>query len=211
MARNIEMNYKTSDGSYEILYPMTTIEQVGNLEKSLNNFVTKESLIENRIASYFQLQSWDAINSDLQSGNTENYVIGSYKFITLNGTAGPFSFNNIQAYAVIIGINHNSSIEGNNRLHLQISLNPENTQTLGRASMNATNTNAGGWTSSYMRQIVCSQFYNCLPSDLRSVVKTTTKYTSAGSQSTSIISSSDRIFLLSEFEVFGAISNSASG
>ena len=118
MARNIEMNYKTSDGSYEVLYPMTTIEQLENPEELQDFFVTKQALIENGVFSYFWLQSWDAISRDLQSGNIENYTIGSYKPIILNGTAGPISFNNTQAYAVIIGINHNSSREGNNRLHL---------------------------------------------------------------------------------------------
>lgn len=36
MARNIEMNYKTSSGSYEVLYPATNITSVIDLQNQLN-------------------------------------------------------------------------------------------------------------------------------------------------------------------------------
>ena len=101
--------------------------------------------------------------------------------------------------------------QGNNKLHLQLALNSANNKLLGNAEMNATATNNGGWGSCQMRTRECADLLNCLPSDLQAVVKTTTKYTSAGGESTNIVSSSDKIFLLSEFEIFGTTNYSVSG
>ena len=62
-----------------------------------------------------------------------------------------------------------------------------------------------------MRNTILAQLFDCLPTDLQAVVKNTTKYTSAGNESTNIVSTSDRLFLLSEFEIFGNITYSVSG
>ena len=153
--------------------------------------------------------SWNNINSYLSDGNINMFNIGDYHSIVLNGTAGDITFNNVQAYAIVIGKNHNSSVEGNNKLHLQIALNTANTQLLQDAQMNTTATNAGGWNGCYMRNTICSQFLNCLPSDLRDIVKDTIKYTdnygnNGGNNQSHVTSTTDKVFLLSEYEIFGA-------
>lgn len=79
------------------------------------------------IRATFSEMSWEAINNSMSLGDTASFAVGNSKQITLNGSAGPLSFSGTTAYAVIIGINHNSSIEGTNRLHLQISTNSSNT------------------------------------------------------------------------------------
>lgn len=155
--------------------------------------------------------SWDEINYWVETGYASSFTVGDYKELTLNGSAGSLSFNNTKAYAIIIGINHNISKEGNNKLHFQLAFDNANTKLLGEAGMNSGNSTQGGWNASRMRTRECANLINCLPSDLQSVVKTTVKYTSAGKgQDSEIVASSDKIFLLSEFEIFGSIFGSTS-
>ena len=68
--------------------------------------------------------------------------------------------------------------------------------------MNSSDTNSGGWTSSAMRSRMAT-FKGYLPSDLQTAIRTVTKKTSAGAQSTTINSTSDDLFLFSHVEVFG--------
>lgn len=91
--------------------------------------------------------------------------------------------------------------------------------------MNTTNTNSGGWQSSVMRQQVLdsdassatsgssNSFLAALPSDLQAVLKQCTKYTNNTGQTSSqsaVTSTQDWVFLLSEYEVRGAITYSNS-
>lgn len=155
--------------------------------------------------------SWSEINYWVEAGYASSFTVGDYKELILNGSAGSLNFSNARAYVTIIGINHNTSKEGSNRLHFQLAFDNANTKLLGEASMNSSNSTQGGWNASQMRTRECANLISCLPNDLQSVVKTTVKYTSAGrGQNSEIVASSDKIFLLSEFEIFGSIFNSAS-
>lgn len=72
-----------------------------------------------------------------------------------------------------------------------------------RYQMNASNTNVGGWKNSKMRTSVMPTLLSQLPSDLQSVIKEVYKRTSAGNKSTTIETTNDKLFLLSEVEVNG--------
>lgn len=91
--------------------------------------------------------------------------------------------------------------------------------------MNTTNTNSGGWQSSIIRTQVLdadassatsgssNSFLAALPSDLQAVLKQCTKYTNNTGQTSSqsaVTSTQDWVFLLSEYEVQGAITYSNS-
>lgn len=67
--------------------------------------------------------------------------------------------------------------------------------------MNSSDTNSGGWDSSSRRYWCNEGFYNAI--DLKSLVKRVNKITSVGNKSTSIYTSTDYCFLLSENEIFG--------
>lgn len=177
--------------------------------------------------------TWEQISQVSSNGVGDTYWdIGDAKAVTLNGTVGICTFSNETYYAFIIGFNHNSTLEGDNRIHFQFgktalsdgtdvcfidsSFNSVVSAT-GYFSMNSSNTNVGGWSSSQMRNTICGTslssysgtFIAALPSDLRSVLKTVTKYTdNAGNSSTSaanVTATTDVIFLLAEYEVFGTI------
>lgn len=84
--------------------------------------------------------------------------------------------------------------------------------------MNATSTNAGGWQNSQMRTNICGTSLSSysgtiiavIPAALRAVLKSVTKYTdNTGRGSTTasnVTATTDYFFLLSEYEVFGSIS-----
>ena len=62
-----------------------------------------------------------------------------------------------------------------------------------------------------MRTSTMATLLNQLQSDLKSVIKAVDKRSTAGSQSTTIDTTSDKLFLLSEIEIFGALTYSKAG
>ena len=188
------------------------------------NFLTADPVLNNN--------DWATISAYSSAGTAANYwAIGDRKAVTLNGTVGNFTFSSVATYAFIIGFNHNSSYEGSNRIHFQFgktaltggadvcfidSKYGSNVSATGYFSMNSSNTNVGGWSSSQMRSLLgtslssySGKFIGALPSDLRAVLKSVSKYTdNAGDGSTSaanVTATTDYLFLLAEFEVFGTI------
>lgn len=70
--------------------------------------------------------------------------------------------------------------------------------------MNQTNTNAGGWDASYMRNTVMPIFYNLLPSDFKEVLSPViTKACKSGNDGT-VVESEDILFLPAEREIFAS-------
>lgn len=176
--------------------------------------------------------TWDDIKTVSDNNQGANYwSVGSYKNITLSGTAGILNVSGTYR-AFILGFNHNSSIEGNNRIHFMIGKNSggtdiafcdsqyDKTGSSTAFRMNISNTNVDGWKQSYMRKTILyststagqsGSFMATLPSDLRAVMKSCTKYTdNAGYSSDSqenVTVTTDYLWLCSEFEVQGAITN----
>lgn len=176
---------------------------------------------------------WDTISEVSSAGEAANYwSVGDRKQVTLNGTVGSCTFSNYSTYAFIIGFNHNSSREGSNKIHFQLaktalsggtdicftdsSYNSSGSSAAFR--MNTSNTNSGGWEDSYMRNSICGtsktstsgRFMGAIPSALRNALKSVTKYTdntgNASTSSSAVTATTDYIFLLSEYEVFGSCS-----
>ena len=176
-------------------------------------------------------QTWAEIKQVSDAGQAANYwSVGDVKTIKLNGKAGNYTFSNLSVDVFILGFNHNSSKEGTNRIHFQIGkisgkdvalcdsrYNNEQTST-GYFHMNTSRTNSGGWNNSAMRKTLlgnsntptsplANSLMAVLPSDLRAVMKSVTKYTDntgGGSNTASYVTATtDYLFLLSEFEVFG--------
>jgi len=74
--------------------------------------------------------------------------------------------------------------------------------------INSTNTNVGGWKSSARRTWCNSVYYNALPSAFKSLVKSVTKQTTEGSQSTTLENTEDYVWLPSEYEIYGTKTHS---
>ena len=168
--------------------------------------------------------SWEDVRKISDAGLASSYFnVGDRKAITLNGTVGNLSLSNVTTYAFIIGFDHNASVEGANRIHFQLAKTAisggsdicfvdskyGNTGSDAAFRMNTTNTNSGGWNNSYMRKNICPAFKNVLPAALKNALKSVTKYTDntgKGSAASAVTATTDEIFLLAEYEVFGTIS-----
>ena len=166
---------------------------------------------------------WATISYASKNGlAASTWSVGDRKAVALNGTAGGLSLSGTY-YCYIIGIDHNSAKEGTNRIHFQfgyiaasggvhiafIDGGYGSNHTSGSYfNMNNANRNSGGWANSRMRTTTIPTFKACLPSDLQAVLKTVTKYsdnTGGGSNTASYVTATtDEIFLLAEWEVFGA-------
>ena len=176
---------------------------------------------------------WSTIKRISDAGDGASYwSIGDRKAITLNDKVGHLTLNTT-IYAFIIGFNHNSSLEGENRIHFQLAKTELSggiditfcdayysspAATTGYFSMNSSATNSGGWASSQMRTNICGTSLSSysgtiiaiIPAALRAVLKSVTKYTDntggGSSEASNVTATTDYFFLLSEFEVFGSIS-----
>ncbi len=174
---------------------------------------------------------WSKIKSVSDTGQGANYwSVGDRKAVTLNGTVGALTLSNFTTYAFILGFNHNSNLEGINRIHFQlaktalvggtdVALCDSYYNSIGGGfRMNYDETNSGGWASSSMRTALCGTSMTSysgtiiavIPAALRAVLKSVTKYTdNTGGKSTSasaVTATTDYFFLLSTYEVSGTSS-----
>lgn len=78
-------------------------------------------------------------------------------------------------------------------------------------NMNSSNTNRGGWTNCAMRQTHLPAILALMPTEVQNGIREVNKMTSAGSQSATINTTADKLFMLSEIEIFGSVRYSKSG
>lgn len=77
--------------------------------------------------------------------------------------------------------------------------------------MNSSDTNEGGWTSCAMRNIHLPVILSLMPTEVQNGIREVNKLTSAGYKISTINTTADKLFLLSEVEIFGSTTNSAAG
>lgn len=77
--------------------------------------------------------------------------------------------------------------------------------------MNSTDTNIGGWKDCARRTWCNNVYFNALPSTIKNAVKSVNKKTSAGNKNSTINITSDKVFLLSEIEIYGTDLHGATG
>ena len=225
---------KTSTGSavFTVTETGTYTVEATKSGQTVSGFVnvvsgtTSYALTLSFVSTTLNNNEWSVIKSVSDAGQGANYwSIGDRKAVTLNGTMSKLSLSNFTTYAFIIGFNHNASVEGANRIHFQIG----KTALTGGTDvclvsgysddsdfyMNTSNTNSGGWNSSYMRTKILGTslssysrtFIGVLPAALRAVLKSVTKYTNNTGNSTAasaVTATTDYVFFLSEYEVFGS-------
>ena len=145
--------------------------------------------------------------------------------LTLNGKIGDaLSLDNFQIRAMLSGFNHNSELESSGKYSahfiLGTTIDGKNITFIDsiydRASANGvkylqhnttTATNSGGWANSNLRLNICSNIFDALPEEWKNIISPCTKFTDntggGVDDSTFVTSTVDKIFLLSEFEIFG--------
>lgn len=108
----------------------------------------------------------------------------------------------------IIGKNHDDLADGTGKAPLTFQMHDCYTTAY---PMNDTNTNVGGWRDCQMRTQTMPALKALLPAEVQAGIRPVNKLTSAGNQSSSIVTTSDELFLPSEVEVCGSIKYSFAG
>lgn len=129
----------------------------------------------------------------------DTWVVGSSKTMLINGTEYQID---------IIGKGHDDYADGSGKAPLTFQLHDCYGET---KNMNSSNTNSGGWTSCAMRSTHLPAILALMPTEVQNGIREVNKLTSAGGQSATINTTADKLFLLSEIEIFGSVSYSKSG
>lgn len=147
----------------------------------------------------FADNDWASIIAACHSGSVPStWVVGNSKTMTINGAS----------YQVdIIGKNHDTYTAGG-KAPLTFQLHDCYADT---KAMNSSNTNSGGWTSCAMRSTHLPAILALMPTEVQNGIREVNKLTSAGSQSATINTTADKLFLLSEVEIFGSTTYSEAG
>lgn len=147
----------------------------------------------------FADNDWSAIIAACHSGSVpSSWVVGNSKTMTINGTS----------YQVdIIGKNHDTYTAGG-KAPLTFQLHDCYADT---KAMNSSNTSSGGWKNSAMRTTHLPAILALMPTEVQNGIREVSKKASVGGASSTIETASDKLFLLSEIEIFGAATYSAAG
>ena len=157
------------------------------------------ALTLNFLKDNFADNDWASIIAACHSGSVPStWVVGNSKTMTINGAS----------YQVdIIGKNHDTYTAGG-KAPLTFQLHDCYAD---KKAMNSSNTNSGGWTSCAMRSTHLPAILSLMPTEVQNGIREVNKLTSAGSKSSTINTTADKLFLLSEVEIFGSTTYSAAG
>ena len=167
---------------------------------------------------------WATIRDIADRSEGANYwSVGDTKQIIINGKLSDgLTLTNYSTWVYIIGFDHNKDVEGTGIAFggfktaasggVDVALcdsGYDTNKTSGQwFNMNNNNSTTDGWASCNMRNNTLPLAKAAMPSDLQSVLKTTTIYTdNTGGSSTSasyVTATQDELYLLAEFEIFGA-------
>ena len=185
----------TETGTYTIV--ATKNGQTTNGSVNVVSGTTSYSLMLSFLKDNFADNDWSAIIAACQSGSVpDSWVVGNSKTMTINDTDYQID---------IIGKNHDTYAAGGTApLTFQLHDCYAATQ-----AMNSSNTNSGGWTSCAMRSTHLPVILSLMPTEVQNGIREVNKLTSAGNKSSTINTTADKLFLLSEVEIFGSTSYSA--
>ena len=172
---------------------------INGVSNSIDYEVKAIAQYELTLSTDLETFTWDAIDSISKSGNAASiWSVGDKKTVNIGGTDYQFQ---------IIGFNHDTKTAGGKAGITFQMVDCMNAT----ARMNSSNTNKGGWTSCEMRTSTLNSIFSSLPADLQKAIKAVNKLTSAGNNSATINTTSDKLFLLSEVEIFGSTNYSKPG
>lgn len=148
----------------------------------------------------FEYNTWEQIIEACHNNAIpDTWNVADQKYMTING---------VDYLIDIIGKNHDDYSDGSGKAPLTFQLHDlYGTQ----YAMNASNTNIGGWGSSDMRTTHLPTILALMPAEVQNGIREVNKLTSAGNQSDTINTTADKLFLLSEIEIFGIVKQSKRG
>ena len=174
-----------------ISFPSTEYDQSADNGKSFAAHVTigEGKRVQ---TTTFADDSWSEIAANVKN-NPAAYKVGDTKQVTIDNKNYTVRVANNTTPAECSGTDFSQTACGFVVEFVDI---VENRQ------MNNTDTNVGGRPATAMRTYANGDFFNKLPSDLQSVIKSTKVVSGHGSEDTSNFTSTDKIYLLSSHEVW---------
>lgn len=140
-----------------------------------------------------QNMSWAEIDEIASLGQAQNYFnVGDEKNIMLS--------NGEIITLTIHGFEHDDLSDGSGKAKITFGMK-DLLSSLHR--LNAQETNTGGWNQCEFRNVTAPILLNQLPDELQNIIVNVNKKASAGNQSSTILTSSDRLFLFSRVEIDG--------
>lgn len=184
---------------------------IGGVQRELSSAVAGIGGVQREIFSsgipfdpVFANNDWATIIAVCQAKAVpDSWAVGNEKEMLVGGTNHRIR---------IIGKNHDDYSDGSGKAPLTFEFANLYEESLNQSfKMNTSQTNSGGWNNSNMRKTKMTTVLNAMPSEVKSGVKQVNKLTSSGNKSTSIVTSSDKLFLLSEAEYWGTNTKTAAG
>ena len=187
----------TETGAYTIV--ATKNGQITSGSVDVVSGTTSYTLTLSFLKDNFADNDWTSIIAACHSGSVPStWVVGNSKTMTINDVS----------YQVdIIGKNHDTYTAGG-KAPLTFQLHDCYAD---KKAMNSSNTNSGGWTSCAMRSTHLPAILSKMPTEVKNGIREVNKLTSAGNKSSTINTTADKLFLLSEVEIFGSTTYSAAG
>ena len=153
-------------------------------------------------AKDWTLDEQEAVAEDIAAKGEASPAYAKAKAAMDAGTEFSMKLTNGQTLTYrIIGINHDDIADGSGKAGLTFLATSAGIS----SRVIATNTNAGGWEKSELRQKMNSgEIWNLMPSDFQSKVKTVTKLTNnvdGKTKDAAVTATSDKLFLLSNSEI----------
>lgn len=149
----------------------------------------------------FSNNEWADIIAACQSRNVpDTWTVGSQKSMTIGGSS----------YLVdIIGLNHDDYADGSGKAPLTLQLHD---CYITPSQMSYSEYNSDSWKQSLIRLYFCpNTILANIQTDVQAGIKNVNKLTAAGGGNSTLITTSDKLFLLAESEVFASRENSYAG
>lgn len=147
----------------------------------------------------FYNNSWENIIRACQYNIIpDTWEIGDEKQMNING---------LPYFVAIIDKGHDPYADGSGYAPLTFHLR----NCYGVAKIHSSNANSVSWEGCTMRTTTLPSIKALMPVEVQAAIRQVNKLTSAGGGKSSIITTADDLFLLSEVEVFGKVTHSKSG
>lgn len=129
----------------------------------------------------------------------DTWKVGDQKPMTINGVDYPID---------IIGFDHDDYSDGSGKAPITFQMHDCYSE---MKPTNSISLNRGGWERCDMRMTHLPAILALMPMEVQNGIREVNKLTSEGNQSSIIVTTADKLFLLSEIEIFGIVIRSKKG
>ena len=167
-------------------------------EYTSTSTITDDVMLYN---STFEYDTWSEIVANVKANKISQYNVGDTKSVNL-GTYGKHILR-------LANTSTPSECSGTGFSQTACGFVLEFADIITDHKMNDANTNVGGWPATSMRTFVNNDIYNALPSEIKNAIIDTTVVSGHGKSDTANFTSTDKLYLLAQKEIYTDWSNSS--